>query len=48
MGTAPGHRPGGTLFSYLVPKLTYFVYDQFSAVGFKEVVKYNNLETKQE
>ena len=39
---------GRRLFSYLVPKLTYFVYDQFSAVGFKEIVKNNNLETRQE
>ena len=49
MRTAPGHRPGGPrLFFYLVPKLTYFVFDQLSAVGFEEVVKYNNLETRDE
>ena len=49
MGTAPGHRPGGPrLFFYLVPKLTYFVFGQLSAVGFEEVVKYNNLETRDE
>ena len=39
---------GRTLFFFLVPKLTYFVFDQFSAVCFKEVVKYDNLETKRE
>ena len=41
-----GTRP--RLFFYLVPKLPYFVFDQLSAVGFEEVVKYNNLETRDE
>ena len=45
---APAIELGGDFFFYLVPKLTYFVYDQFSAVGLKEVVKYDNLETRQE
>ena len=45
----PGIDLGGPrLFFYLVPKLTYFVFDQLSAVGFEEVVKYNNLETRDE
>ena len=49
IGTDPRHRPGGAdSFFYLVPKLMYFVYDQFSAVGFREVVKHNNLETRKE